>query len=75
MTTETKLRCDYVLRRAGRNCQGIEVGLNGYGDTSTLCGQPAQVVRHSYLVKRLRTTAVYDRLEGTAVRCPVHQES
>lgn len=67
-------RCEYVIRAAGQSASGQPVALDGYGDTTQVCGKFGREVPHTYRVKRLGTTSVYDTVEGTAIRCPEHED-
>lgn len=66
-------RCDYVTQRAGQNFDGSPAALDGYGDATRTCGKFGRPVTHTFHVKRPGTTAVYDTVEGTVIRCSEHE--
>lgn len=67
--------CEYVIRRAGYNRDGSTTLLSGAGDVTELCGKPGHPVPHPYFVTRPGTTAVYEKVEGIAIRCPEHEDA
>lgn len=67
-------QCEYVIRQAGHDFNGHPIALGGYGDTTQRCGKFGKPVPHTYHVKRPGTTAVYDPIESTTIRCPEHEE-
>ena len=67
-------RCEYVTRRAGESISGQPVMLDGHGDVTQTCGQFGRSVPHTYHVKKLGTTNVYESFEGTAFRCSEHED-
>lgn len=67
-------RCDYVIRRAGETPDGRPLILDGHGDVTQTCGKFGRKVPHTYHVKIPGTTSLTEPREGTAIRCPEHEE-
>lgn len=66
-------RCEYVLRQAGHSVDGRPIAMDGYGDTTRVCGNFGSVVPHTYYTRKPGTTTVMIAHESTTVRCPEHE--